>query len=55
MLSVYVINEDSSRTVYDFLILIKKRAELPDGIAPEHQQSFEEKVMGIFNNTKIFG
>ena len=52
MLSVYVINEDSSRTVYDFLILIKKRAELPDGIAPEHQQSFEEKVMGIFNNTK---
>ena len=52
MLSVYVINEDSSRTVYDFLILIKKRAELPDGIAPEHQQSFEEKVIGIFNNTK---
>lgn len=52
MLSVYVINKDSSRTVYDFLILIKKRAELPDGIAPEHQQSFEEKVMGIFNNTK---
>lgn len=52
MLSVYVINEDSSRTVYDFLILIKKRAELPDGIAPEHQQSFEEKVMGVFNNTK---
>ena len=52
MLSVYVINEDSSRTVYDFLILIKKRAELPEGIAPEHQQSFEEKVMGIFNNTK---
>lgn len=52
MLSVYVINEDSSRTVYDFLILIKKRAELPDGIAPEHQQSFEEKVIGIFNDTK---
>lgn len=52
MLSVYVINEDSSRTVYDFLILIKKRAELPDGIAPEHQQSFEEKIVEMFNETK---
>ena len=52
MLSVYVINEDSSRTVYDFLILIKRRAELPNGIAPEHQQSFEEKVIGIFNDAK---
>ena len=52
MLSVYVINEDSSRTVYDFLILIKKRAELPEGIAPEHQQSFEEKIVEMFNETK---
>ena len=52
MLSVYVINEDSSRTVYDFLILIKKRAELPNGIAPEHQQSFEEKIVEMFNETK---
>lgn len=52
MLSVYVINEDSSRTVYDFLILIKKRAELPDGIAPEHQQSFGEKIVEIMNETK---
>lgn len=52
MLSIYVINEDSSRTVYDFLILIKKRAELPDGIAPEHQQSFEEKIVEMFNETK---
>lgn len=52
MLSIYVINSDSSRTVYEFLILIKKRPEIPDGIAPEHQQSFEEKISEIFENTK---
>ena len=52
MLSIYVINSDSSRTVYEFLILIKKRPEIPDGIVPEHQQSFEEKISEIFENTK---
>ena len=49
---VYAINEDSSRTVYTYSLKVVKRGEIPEGIAAENQQTYEEKLTQIMNDTK---
>lgn len=49
---VYSINEDSSRTVYTYSLKVVKRGEIPEGIAAENQQTYEEKLTQIMNDTK---
>ncbi|WP_302626817.1 hypothetical protein [uncultured Eubacterium sp.] len=49
---VYSINEDSSRTVYTYSLKVVKRGEVPEGIAAENQQTYEEKLLQIMNDTK---